>query len=184
MAQLANLTIRRAEPKDAEAIARLHADSWRRHYRGAYSDAFLDGDVGADRLQVWRERLAARDRTTATLMAEDDGVFVGFVHVVFDEDPEWGSLVENLHVVWERKRVGVGAQLIAAAAALVLKRGSSPLYLWVLEQNTAAQAFYNACGGSCTGRRLVAAPGGIPDRLIGSPVALRYSWMDPTTLII
>jgi hypothetical protein len=27
----------------------LHADSWRRHYRGAYADAFLDGDVLADR---------------------------------------------------------------------------------------------------------------------------------------
>lgn len=37
---------------DAQAVARLHADSWRRYYRGAYSDAFLEGDVVQDRLSV------------------------------------------------------------------------------------------------------------------------------------
>ncbi|MBV9411286.1 MAG: GNAT family N-acetyltransferase, partial [Acidimicrobiia bacterium] len=30
---------------DVEAIAALHADSWRRNYRGAYLDSYLDGDV-------------------------------------------------------------------------------------------------------------------------------------------
>ena len=32
---------------------RLHADSWRRHYRGAFSDAFLDGDVAGYLLAEW-----------------------------------------------------------------------------------------------------------------------------------
>lgn len=41
---------------DAAAIAELHADSWRRHYRGAYGDSYLDGDVGADRAAVWHGR--------------------------------------------------------------------------------------------------------------------------------
>ena len=39
------LQFRFGDRRDANAIAALHADSWRRHYRGAYSDAFLDGDV-------------------------------------------------------------------------------------------------------------------------------------------
>ncbi|MEU4563183.1 hypothetical protein AB0F72_32800 [Actinoplanes sp. NPDC023936] len=47
-----------AEAADAAGIAALHADSWRRHYRGAYSDSFLDGDVIADRHAVWSARLA------------------------------------------------------------------------------------------------------------------------------
>src|SRR6266496_5428632 len=50
-------TYREATAKDVEAIAALHADSWRRHYRGAYSDAFLDNEVFADRLQIWTDRL-------------------------------------------------------------------------------------------------------------------------------
>lgn len=52
MAFLEDLQMRPAKPSDAEAVAALHADSWRRHYRGAYSDAFLDGDVISDRFVV------------------------------------------------------------------------------------------------------------------------------------
>jgi hypothetical protein len=57
------------------------------------------------------------------------------------------------------------------------------MYLWVLEQNAAARAFYENRGGSCTGRRLVPPPGGVPGRLNGSPVALRYTWADPALLM-
>ena len=165
------------------AIARLHADSWRRHYRGAYSDSFLDGDVEADRLELWSERLR-HAAATATFMAEDKGDLVGFVHVVFDEDPDWGSLIDNLHVSWDRKRGGVGTRLLSVAAAAVLERGPGGLYLWVLEQNEAAQSFYGARGGVCTGQRVVNPPGGITSRLNGSPVALRYAWADPSLLLI
>jgi hypothetical protein len=34
-----DLQFREAGPGDAGAIAGLHADSWRRHYRGAFSDS-------------------------------------------------------------------------------------------------------------------------------------------------
>jgi hypothetical protein len=42
---LDHLRYRSACASDAAAIAALHADSWRRHYRGTYSAGFLDGDV-------------------------------------------------------------------------------------------------------------------------------------------
>jgi GNAT superfamily N-acetyltransferase len=41
-APAADLRFRAAGPGDAQAVAGLHADSWRRHYRGAYADSFLD----------------------------------------------------------------------------------------------------------------------------------------------
>lgn len=178
----ADLTLRRAGPADAEAIAGLHADSWRRHYRGAYADAYLEGDIDAERLGVWTQRLSAQDESTRTVLAEAGGAFAGFVHVVFDEDPWWGSLVDNLHVVWARKRRGIGSWLMSAAAAAVLERGGG-LYLWVLEQNTDAQSFYGARGGQCVESRLVPPPGGRPERLDGSPVGLRFAWPDPAVLL-
>ena len=46
---------RQAAASDAAAIASLDADSWRRHYRGASLDSYLDGDVLADRRTVWAE---------------------------------------------------------------------------------------------------------------------------------
>jgi hypothetical protein len=49
---------RSAEPSDVDAIASLHTRSWRENYRGAFSDAFLDGELPEERLRVWRARLA------------------------------------------------------------------------------------------------------------------------------
>jgi hypothetical protein len=57
------------------------------------------------------------------------------------------------------------------------------LYLWVLEQNVDAQAFYHARGGRCVERTPVSPPGGIPSRLTGAPMKLRYAWQEPTTLL-
>src|SRR6185312_8035248 len=107
-----SLTFRLARPADAAAIAALHADSWRRHYRGAYSDAFLDGDVHADRLAVWTEQLRARDPRRHTVVAQDGSDLVGFAHTIFDDDPTWGALLDNLHVVHGQKRRGIGRQLM------------------------------------------------------------------------
>lgn len=61
---------RLAKMRDAPSIAALHADSWRRNYRGCYRDDYLDGDVDSERLQVWTERLGAAEGNTRTLVAE------------------------------------------------------------------------------------------------------------------
>jgi ribosomal protein S18 acetylase RimI-like enzyme len=108
---------------------------------------------------------------------------MGCVHVVFDDDREWGSLVDNLHVVHRRHRTGVGTRLLEEAARAVVANGGGGLYLWVLEQNANAQAFYQARGGRPVGRRQVLAPGGNPGRLNGIPCALRYVWPDPAVLL-
>jgi ribosomal protein S18 acetylase RimI-like enzyme len=174
--------LRLARPADAEAIAALHAASWRRHYRGAYSDAFLDGDVVADRLAVWADRLRAPAGRTHTILAEDGAGLVGFAHTIFDDDPTWGALLDNLHVAHRHQRRGVGSRLLGAAARAVSARGTG-LYLWVQEQNVAAQAFYRARGGTCVGRAPISPPGGIASRLNGSPAKLRYAWAAPAALL-
>ncbi|MDG4827094.1 GNAT family N-acetyltransferase [Asanoa sp. WMMD1127] len=187
---------------DAPAIAALHADSWRRFYRGAYTDAYLDGDVLADRLAVWTDRLADPDRRQLTIVAEPGKTdeppvrhpdvagaapqsgtrqppLAGFVHVYLDHDERWGSLVDNLHVADARRRGGLGSTLITRAARHVADRATTPaLYLWVQEQNTAAQAFYAAHGGQVVERARISDPGGVPGRLNGRPTKLRITWPD------
>ena len=163
---------------DAASIAGLHADSWRRHYRGAYSDEYLDGDILQDRNSVWSERLTSSDDNHYTIVAERDGLLIGFAHTRLDSDPEWGSLLDNLHVRHDLKRQGVGRALMRSTA-LVLgeRRPSGGLYLWVLRQNTAAQAFYSAQGGKVVEERLGRPlPGG------GTAPVLRYAWPDPGVL--
>jgi GNAT superfamily N-acetyltransferase len=120
---------RRAGADDADQIAALHADSWRRFYRGALSDSFLDGGVAADRRAVWSARLAP-PANSETVVAEHDNRFVGFIHVVFDDDPRWGSLVDNLHVAHDRQGTGIGTQLLGRAAGAVAERATdNAMYL-------------------------------------------------------
>jgi GNAT superfamily N-acetyltransferase len=184
------VNFRRAGPGDAEVLAKLHAENWRRHYRGAYSDSFLDGEVFADRLRVWSARLREPDPRRCTILAED-GDLVGFANTVLEDDPTWGALLDNLHVGDRHRRRGVGSRLLALSAEAVIRRadlgsapdGASGLYLWVLEQNLDAQAFYEARGGSCVGRDVVSPPGGIASRLAGSPARLRYAWAEPAVLL-
>ncbi|MBO0811088.1 MAG: GNAT family N-acetyltransferase [Microlunatus sp.] len=161
---------------DAAAVADLHADSWRRHYRGAYADAFLDGDIVSERRAVWASRLAAIG-PTATILAEDAGGLIGFVHVIFDEDHLWGSLIDNLHVRSAQRRGGLGTALLAQVADAIERRASAPAaYLWVLEQNTDAQGFYRARGGAFVERAPVPPPGGDASRLTGAPYGIRVAW--------
>ena len=137
-----SLRLRHAVADDAEQIAGLHADSWRRHYRGAFADTFLDGDLVADRRSMWTARLGA-PTGAQTILAEHGHRLVGFIHVVFDDDPAWGSFVDNLHVVPDQHRTGIGTRLLIRAARAVDERAAgNAMYLWVLRQNKTAQQFY------------------------------------------
>jgi ribosomal protein S18 acetylase RimI-like enzyme len=102
----------------------------------------------------------------------------GFAHTILDADPVWGAYLDNLHVRHDLKRRGTGARLLAEAAWVVVRRRpQAGLYLWVLEQNVAAQAFYQAQGGSSVERELAGPfPGG------GYAFSFRYVWPDLSNL--
>jgi ribosomal protein S18 acetylase RimI-like enzyme len=174
--------VRLARPDDADGVAGLHADSWRRNYRGAYSDEFLDGDVLADRRVVWRARLHEPGEQDRTIVAEQERI-AGFAHVVLGEDRVWGALLDNIHVAHAHQGRGIGSRLLARVAAEVVGEGRGGLYLWVLEQNRPAQAFYTARGAAVVERAPVTPPGGIAARLTGSPLQLRCAWPDPSVLL-
>ena len=102
----------------------------------------------------------------------------------YEQHDTWGALLDNLHVASGLKRRGIGSRLLALTAQAVIDRPPpTGLYLWVLEQNADAQAFYRARGGRCVERDLVPAPGGVQSRLKGSPAGLRYAWPDPGVLL-
>ena len=173
------MIFRQASIHDVEAIAALHTESWQQHYRGAYLDSFLDGDVLTDRLAVWHTRLMAASAAHFTIGAFQRDAVVGFVHMILDQDPHWGTLLDNLHVTYRLKRYGIGRRLLTEAARELVQRRPADrrFYLWVLGQNTAAQAFYAACGGIRVESTLCGPfPGG------GRALGHRIAWPDASSL--
>ncbi len=108
---------REATEADAMAIATLHAESWRAHYRGGYHDEYLDGDVVGERVRVWKKRLSTPAPNQFVVLAEDDHGLVGFACAYGRDDETWGTLLDNLHVRPEFQGRGTGATLLGEVAA-------------------------------------------------------------------
>ena len=171
---------RLAEPTDAIAIAALHADSWQRHYRGVFEDEYLDDEVHVERKKVWLERFALADRPHI-VVAEEEGLLVGFVCTFPFYNDTWGHYLDNLHVRYTHKGSGIGRSLMRHVALYVGQlKPLMPIYLWVLESNTPAIHAYDALKGKNDGLHEISRHVGVMPQ---SLKAFRYVWEDPNILI-
>ncbi len=168
---------------DAPAIAKLHAESWRVAYRGMFPDDFLDNEVFEDRAKVWQERFADPDlETTAITVLAEGGELMGFAHSIIDDDATYGTLLDNLHVRQAKHRSGIGTRLMAETAERLATLGRFTLYLWVLEDNDGARAFYRSLGGEECGRGSVA--DGPSNPSLPAVPSLRICWQELDRLTI
>jgi GNAT superfamily N-acetyltransferase len=144
------LQLRPAGFNDFTAISQVHAESWKHAYRGILSDDYLDNDVDADRLKYW---IGKRDHPPAgqqVVVAEIDNTIIGFNCFYLDENKEFGSFIDNLHVLPPYQKTGAGRQLMKTSALVMEQSAKSrKLYLWVFEANQNARAFYEKVGGTC-----------------------------------
>ena len=158
--------------RDADAVGLLQAESWRASYRGIMPDGFLDSAATEHRQTAWRERLSVDTNRRWLLKAHDqDGELVGFACVELDAEPDWGALLDNLHVRPDRKGQGIGRRLFEAAREWSFEQlGHHALHLWVIEANLEGQQFYSRVGGTVAERKITDVVG-----VITVP-ALRYVW--------
>jgi predicted N-acetyltransferase YhbS len=111
-----SITLRRAGPDDWAAVAAIHAASWRSAYRGIYPDGYLDEEAAEERRAHWRRALAEMDpELDAVFLAEQSALPVGFACLRRQAEAA-GPVLDNLHVLPERKGEGIGRRLIGAAA--------------------------------------------------------------------
>jgi ribosomal protein S18 acetylase RimI-like enzyme len=170
--------LRGAHAEDAERIARLHTESWRRTYRGMMTDEFLDGGALDNRRSVWHERLHTPGADQYVCVAEDGSTLIGFICGFADHDPVWGSYIDNLHVVYASHRRGVGRALMRNAAEWFCRvRPDRGVYLWVMEANAPARVFYEHLGATNVGTTDMVDPGG------GHAPNCRYVWASPRLLL-
>jgi ribosomal protein S18 acetylase RimI-like enzyme len=167
------VTLRGATDADVDAIAALHVANWRSAYRGLLRDAYLDDEIVDERRAVWEERFATPQPNQFTIVADVAGQFAGFANSYADEDAEWGTLLDNLHVAPEHRGSGLGRALLVETAHRVQADARRPrLHLWVLEANTAARGFYERLGGRTVGSDVWEPPGG------GAVADLRVAWTE------
>jgi GNAT superfamily N-acetyltransferase len=132
--------IRDAEPRDAEAVARLLDE--------------LGYPAGAGTVETRLERLAiVGDRV---LVAEVEGEVVGLAHLQVMptiEHDRPAAKIGALVVERSRRRGGIGRALVEAAEAEARARNCGVLFLTTAERRDDAHAFYESLGLEQTGRR-------------------------------
>ena len=144
----AGLTIRRATSADSASLAEIHVASWRDAYASILTAEFLRGEIEAERVAVWSQRLNDPPASQLVDVACDPARPVGFVCSFCDFDPTWGSLIDNLHVLPDVRGRGIGEQLLRTAVEQLKARKSRlGLHLWVFEANADALRFYERLGG-------------------------------------
>jgi GNAT superfamily N-acetyltransferase len=146
---MTNITFRQATQDDAARIAALHTQSWRQTYRNIMSDGYLDGDIFGERNKVWTERLANPAPNQWVIVGEENGELIGFVCLFGQDHPQFGSLIDNLHVTKDLKGRGIGRQLLQQATLWIKEKyQDNKMYLWVYELNTNARQVYEKLGAS------------------------------------
>jgi GNAT superfamily N-acetyltransferase len=138
--------IRSGTPEDAEAVARVHVESW---------------DAAYDLVGPTYEQRVEMHRNYPPIVAEVDGSIVGFVGVGPSRDPDAEGELYTIYVHPSRWGSGVGRELLAAGEDRMLELGYRYAILWVLETNPRARRFYEATGWTLDGRRRPITVGGV-----------------------
>ncbi|WP_258805053.1 GNAT family N-acetyltransferase [Pseudarthrobacter sp. NS4] len=140
--------LRQAVPEDAEALVRMHTLAHEECYTHLLSSDFFRARRASvhERAQRRREFLAG---SAPRIVCEDtNGTIVGFADAGPGRDDD-GPVPLELYSIYTLRRTygtGLGAVLLAAAV------GEMPAYLWVLEDNPRAHAFYLKNGFRPDGR--------------------------------
>lgn len=171
------MQLRSATAADTDIIAAMHTDNWRVSYRGHMKDTYLDHDIFAERLALWRGRMANPVPGQHVLLALEQDEVIGFSCMIGAEDEKWGSMLDNLHVAGTHKGKGIGERLIRETALWLARHyPEQGMYLWVLEANEGARRFYDRMGGINAERDTWLPPDG------SNLPCLRYVWPDLRSL--
>jgi GNAT superfamily N-acetyltransferase len=144
----ASFTIRPAELADAEAIGRVHVESWRTTYEGIMPDEVLANLSVEQRADMWRRTLGNPDSPAILYVAEADGQLIGFAAGGPERSGHdlYKSEIYAIYLLQAYQGRGIGRALVQAVVGRLLDKGFTTMLIWVAAQNPATH-FYAALGG-------------------------------------
>jgi ribosomal protein S18 acetylase RimI-like enzyme len=142
MADVSEVVVRAARIEDAEAIGRIHVESWRRTYAGHMDAGFLARMDPARRAERWRAFVVGPEHVAVAERAGVIGGFVSYGNGLDDDLPASTGQVYAIYVDPALQGTGVGAALMNHAVADLAASGYEAAVLWVLGANAGARSFY------------------------------------------
>jgi GNAT superfamily N-acetyltransferase len=167
------MEIRLARPNDADAIARVHVDSWRTTYAHVLLADYLAQLSVDERASHWQRVLSDPQAPKIAYVADDrlTGV-VGFASGGPDRTGDLGFSGELycIYLLERAQRAGLGRRLVSAVAGRLLKLGHTSMLVWVLADNP-SRRFYEALGATFVTEKMI--------ELGGKALAeVAYGWKD------
>lgn len=138
--------IRKAEPRDADAIAEVHHEAWRGAYAGIIPHKALSAMINRRGGEWWANAIR---RAATVLVIEIGGKIAGYATLGRNrarELKQQGEIYE-LYMRPECQGIGLGGRLFAAARQRLADHGLKGMVVWALEENDNAVAFYSSAGG-------------------------------------
>lgn len=138
--------IRRAEPRDAEAISDVHQHAWRGAYAGIIPHKALNAMLQRRGAEWWRRAIS---RSAYVLVADCGGTVSGYATLGPNRArllPQKGEVYE-LYVRPEYQGVGLGSRLFSTALHCLKEQGLEGAVVWALAENDIALDFYRGAGG-------------------------------------
>lgn len=164
------ITIRKARPADADAVARIYVESWRDTYPGILPARLLLSMTVAGQSARWRNAISIAARESVLVAEDSRGNVLGMTSMGRSRDPGLGFDAE-IYTLYVHPMVtgrGVGRALLAGAFASLGHKGHANCLIWAHAQNP-ARYFYEAMGGKLVAERKTA--------MMGTPVPeVGFGW--------
>jgi ribosomal protein S18 acetylase RimI-like enzyme len=139
--------------------------SWRAAFTGLVPQDFLDAMDPVSIATSWTESIAA-GRSRLHVAAAADGEIVGYAGVGPERDPAAPPHTGELYALFVHPSSwgsGAGTALTDAAVDDLAGAGCTEVWLWVLEANVRARAFYRRYGFTETADRTHSSLNNLPE---------------------
>ncbi|WP_223701562.1 GNAT family N-acetyltransferase [Sutcliffiella deserti] len=131
------INIRLATIDDANAIAKVHVDSWKTTYKGLVEESVLDSLSYKNRKTLWDTVIGQGYEKSCVYVAENNGDIVGFVSAGPERTGKYGKIGE-LHAIYlleDYHKQGIGKKLCSKVVEFLIQKNYQSMLVWVLAEN-------------------------------------------------
>ena len=154
-------TVRLANATDAQGITQLQISNWQLTH-SVLAQSLNPRDVEL----AWVQAITIHGDLGRVLVCERDGALVGVIAIEFHGEL---GLISLLEVAPEVRRQLIGARLVNAVADIAGQAGCQHMSLWLNEDQSEAQKFFESMGWALSGAT----------RTVGADVAEVMDTRDP-----